>query len=194
MADNHDFDRFIRTYTQRIEKDTVLGLNGQCLIWTGTSKSNAKYGVLNIDLKDFPVGVGRTTIHVHRLAFTLQHRLQNFPVGDVSHLCHNSKCVNVDHLVNEDHITNNSRRSCVSCGRCLGHPAPSPPCRLDLKMPNNDIGNFLNNAFEEKTRHCGDRAVCSACFVVSMTFQSISFLFLFYLNFIFVSFYFQISK
>ena len=137
-----NYERFIAKYSQKIDEKTVLGANGECRIWTGTVKSNAKYGVLNIDLKDYPVGIGRTVIHVHRLAYIISHRLVKFPDGDVSHLCHNTKCMNVDHMVLEDHITNNSRLSCISCGRCLGHPGPSPPCRLHLKMPNNDIGNF----------------------------------------------------
>lgn len=135
-------DGFIQKYSAKLQQRAVPGQNGQCLIWIGALTPNGKYGVINCK---FPNAIGWKQIHAHRLAYMIRHRIAQFPDADVSHLCHNTKCMNVDHLVLEPHGINNSRRSCVSCGRCLGHPDNLPPCRLDLKMPHNDIGKFYNN-------------------------------------------------
>ena len=127
---------FIQKYSQKLQENSIPGQNGECLIWTGACTPNGKYGVINCKLPD---ARGWRQMHAHRLAYMLQHRIIQLPDSDVSHLCHNTKCINVEHLVLERHGFNNSRQTCISCGRCLGHV---PPCRINLKMPNNDIGIF----------------------------------------------------
>ena len=37
---------------------------------------------------------------------------------EVSHICHNTRCVNIDHLSLEPHIINELRRSCKLNGFC----------------------------------------------------------------------------
>lgn len=133
-------EAFVLKYRQKIEENSAMGLNGECLIWQGACTPNGKYGVLNCKLPD---ARGWRQMHVHRLAYMMQHGILQFPNADVSHLCHNTKCVNVNHLVLEPHGFNNSRQTCVSCGHCLGHPAPLPDCKIDLKMENNNLGSVF---------------------------------------------------
>ena len=127
---------FFEKYLAKLNENTVLGQNGVCKIWTGTSTSNGKYGVINCK---FPGARGWQKIHIHRLAYMIAVQNFNLEGFDVSHLCHNTKCVNIGHLSLEPHGFNNARMTCVSTGKCLGHPDPLPPCKVELKMANNDL-------------------------------------------------------
>ena len=134
-------DAFFQKYRQKLNDSSAPGYNGQCQIWTGLCTPNGKYGVINCK---FPDARGWRQMHVHRLAYMVHH--QNIFIDksyDVSHLCHNSKCITVGHLSLEPHGFNNSRQSCVSTCSCLGHPEPLPPCRVELKMDNNNLGKIL---------------------------------------------------
>ena len=44
-----------------------------------------------------------------------------------SHLCHNSLCINVNHLILETPFVNGNRRQCARENICLGHDQ-APPC------------------------------------------------------------------
>jgi hypothetical protein len=54
-------------------------------------------------------------------------------VGEISHLCHNSLCVNPAHLCLEPHHVNQHRSTCVGRGHCYSHPG-FPDCLLHLKL------------------------------------------------------------
>lgn len=127
----------IQKYSGKLSENSAPGQNGHCLIWTGACTPNRKYGVINCKLSN---AAGWKQMHVHRLAYMIRHLNFHLPNFDVSHLCHNTKCINVDHLVLEPHGFNNSRKTCISCGHCLGHPDPLQPCMVHLKMANNNIG------------------------------------------------------
>jgi hypothetical protein len=129
-------EAFFEKYLTKLSENAVLGQNGECHIWTGACTSNGKYGVLNCK---FPNAIGWTKIHAHRLAYMIKSKKFNYQGFDVSHLCHNSKCINTEHLSLEPHGFNNSRMTCVSVGKCLGHPCPLHPCRIELKMANNNL-------------------------------------------------------
>ena len=132
-------DAFYLKYSQKLTESSAPGYNGQCQIWTGLCTPNGKYGVINCK---FPDARGRRQMHVHRLAYMVPHQNIIIDKTDVSHLCHNSKCITVEH-----HGFNNSRQSCVSTSSCLGHPDPLPPCRVELKMDNNNLGKMIIGYF-----------------------------------------------
>lgn len=100
-----------------------------CLVWGGakTGHSQTQYGKVRLTVR--PLGIGSKTYYVHRAVWMLKHR--NFTLSEaqeVSHLCGNSLCANVEHMCIEDHATNSERRHCRNQGLCTrGH---SPICIL----------------------------------------------------------------
>lgn len=90
-----------------------------CRLWRGAleHKGNATYGKMNVKM----LGQWRV-MHVHRVAYMAEYEIiisQN--MGDVSHLCHNTLCVNVKHMAVEPHSTNMDRSICKSMNLCRGH-------------------------------------------------------------------------
>ena len=132
-------EAFYQKYRTKLQDKSALGENRECIIWTGTSTPNGKYGIINCR---FPGAIGWKSVYVHRLAYMIEHQSAYLPAVDVSHLCHNTSCINVTHLVLEPHGFNNSRQTCVSKGECVGHIAPLPPCLVALRMTDNDLGIF----------------------------------------------------
>ena len=108
-----------------------------CLLWTGAKWHSGLYGVtsnpfcLLSDSKPRRIGV-------HRLFYILKHII-SYPDGElpridgdsntinISHLCHNSLCVNPDHLTLETQAINNERKMCKGSNHCACH---TPPCLL----------------------------------------------------------------
>ena len=94
-----------------------------CSIWKGyvrkcRGRRGGGYGIMNVQ---FPDSNSRTMMRVHRLAYIV-HTGSLIPRQyDVSHLCHNSLCVNFHHLSLEPHSINNSRKTCNRNKKCMGH-------------------------------------------------------------------------
>ena len=113
---------------------SLISPNGQCHLWSGTTKTkkNLEYGVLNLKLAP-----GRWRLYyVHRLAYMAHN--DNFDISaawDCSHLCHNTLCINAQHISLEKHSTNNNRQGCKAKGMCSGHGLGVADCRLDLILP-----------------------------------------------------------
>ena len=68
-------------------------------------------------------------MRAHRLVLMLHLQTDHLDSHlDASHLCGVKRCVNVAHLVFEDHATNKARQRCHGAGHCihsLGHnPLP----------------------------------------------------------------------
>jgi hypothetical protein len=63
---------------------------------------------------------GETTYYVHHLAWYVAGKQMPLPViQHLSHLCGDSRCFNVDHLIVESPVVNNSRKNCVvNCPHC----------------------------------------------------------------------------
>ena len=107
-----------------------------CAIWMGATYDK-KYGKIRNPLskyKDQP-----TYMRTHRLLYLLNniHIYRNGfqPIVnsdghnvEISHLCHNSLCLNIDHLVLETHFTNCSRVDCAVRRICCG--SHIRPCLL----------------------------------------------------------------
>ena len=102
-----------------------------CLIWTGsikTVKGKYKYGRVK---NPFQSITAAQSMGLHKAVYYLNAN-QNpdelateDPTGsqyEISHLCHNSLCVNVKHLVRETHCVNQERIHCKKQGFCTkGH-------------------------------------------------------------------------
>ena len=85
-----------------------------------------KYGVVKVNFR-----CGKRNLTAHRLSYMLYQR-QTFMRAnlDASHLCHNSLCVNAEHISLEPHSVNIQRNSCKKTGNCSGHgiyPTPTAP-------------------------------------------------------------------
>jgi len=110
----------------RIRRKTVA--DGNCSVWRGgvTSKE-PHYGVINLKMSCCR---RRKTWRVHRLVYFLEHSLDelkesNFDSNDVSHICHNSLCVDITHLTLESRGQNCNRRACKNDGECNEHEGPN---------------------------------------------------------------------
>ena len=121
------------------ETKTVVAANGECLLWTGTRCSVrgglvGNYGVIYVKCKQFRGGdLGWKLMRAHRLAYMLHVKSELPPDMHCSHLCHNSLCINVNHLILETPFVNGNRRLCARENICLGHDQ-SPPCILFFKQ------------------------------------------------------------
>ena len=128
-----EMEDFKKKYFGKIMSKTHQASNGQCMLWTGTKKKGTSYGVICC----FWQGKFRT-FSVHRLVFVFHNGLHIDDITqsgmDVSHLCHNTLCVNPQHLSYEPHQTNTVRRACISAGTCTGHFGLHAACLLHLKL------------------------------------------------------------
>ena len=106
-----------------------------CLTWTGAkTRSHPRaepYGVVYIRP---PFSTKRKKFRVHQMAYIAAHSQTNYGMNDVSfdisHLCHNSLCVEVAHLSREPRSINNHRKICKEEGRCYGGHGDYPSCIL----------------------------------------------------------------
>jgi len=126
-------EAFYATYQAKLKQKTVLAPNGQCLLWTGTrcrlaGGSESQYGIIYAKCKQLGGGgLGWRSMRVHRFAYMLHVKSELSPEMHCSHLCHNSLCINVDHLILETPFVNGNRKLCAREKKCIGH-AQSPPC------------------------------------------------------------------
>lgn len=122
--------QWIKKYLEKIDKNSTPDPQNTCIMWTASTKNfgGIKYGRFYYTSFDKQSPVETTA---HRAMFMLksnQYSLSpppNTPFKgpwDVSHLCHNSLCVNIDHLSYEPHIVNMQRNICKREKHCCGHP------------------------------------------------------------------------
>lgn len=88
---------------------TSRGPHGTCIEYTAAAAHQSSY-----------IQTSRTIngkkIHsrIHVVALLKKMRLVELPVGlESSHLCHNKRCMNVDHIFAEPHDINMSRNTCA---------------------------------------------------------------------------------
>ena len=93
---------------------------GECLIFRDTNKYQQVRFVwpnTNISKK----------YHIHKFVYLMANKKISVPPGyDISHLCHQPGCVNVDHLICESESINGNRQSCNRDKYCKG--CHYPPC------------------------------------------------------------------
>ena len=121
-------------YKGKLREKTVVAANGECLLWTGSrccvrAGVVGNYGVICVKCRQLRGGGLRWKLmRVHRLAYMLHHKEWELPPDmHCSHLCHNSLCINVNHLILETPFVNGNRRQCARENICLGHDQ-APPC------------------------------------------------------------------
>jgi len=116
---------------EKIDRTSILSQNGACRLWTGALTRDRRYGVSSY--KDPVTGRYRKK-HIHRLAYMVHvGDLYLNPRLDCSHLCHNTRCVNVAHISCEPHSVNNNRQRCCNLGACQGH-GHHAACMLHLRL------------------------------------------------------------
>jgi len=113
----NDLDRLGIFFLARVGQPT--GPHG-CTPWLG-SKNTKGYGVLFFTLEN-----GRKTkLRAHRVAYMINKQILLIETKihgkqyDISHVCHQADCVNIDHLIFESHETNCERYTCKLQGACM---------------------------------------------------------------------------
>ena len=96
-----------------------------CHIWQGSLSSTgrrhtSRYGQCWVTPVEHNQKPFKTSAHI--VAFFLENRtIPEKGVTDISHICHNSLCVNIEHLVKEIHWINIDRNRCKETNYCFGH-------------------------------------------------------------------------
>ena len=126
-----DLEMWCKKIQKKLSNKSVLLLAKGCRQWTGSTKARkgrgATYGRMNVRI---PGSNSRIRMSVHRLAYIVQTK--NLTLSreyDVSHVCHNSLCVNFEHLSLEPCSINNCRKACKKGRLCMGHGS-YPHCML----------------------------------------------------------------
>ena len=108
-------------------KCTVSGRNAHCLVWPSDRCGITADGYGRISLT-YP-GLPRVETTVHRAVFILSENrpdlIKSKTAGDVSHLCHEKRCVTKEHLWLESRARNMLRNACASSGKCQCKLTPS---------------------------------------------------------------------
>ena len=108
------FARLRERILKNVERDQGKSL--ECWIWQGGKKApDSKYGRIRITYVGVTQSIGahRSAYMAFKETFDLEH--------DISYRCHNTLCVNPDHLPHEERSVNAERSTCVPQGFCIGH-------------------------------------------------------------------------
>lgn len=124
MATQGPLDRFYNKWKAILMSESAQTGESTCRI-AGASlvqcTQNSGYPTLHITIP----GTGRRHLTLSRLMYMCCKR-EILLHGDVSHLCHNKMCINIDHLVLESRAQNNKRQICNANKSCTR--AHEPPC------------------------------------------------------------------
>ena len=125
---------YVELWKKKLEAKSVQ-MDSGCIIWQGTSedKSRSKNGSLlyGIITAKLPNETKIKRLRVHRVAYFNEH-FPNYDLYDclpISHICHNSLCINPNHLSREEQLINNQRKKCIEQGVCCCH-GNHPDCIL----------------------------------------------------------------
>ena len=104
-----------------------------CHIWTGAVsgkrgyyEGGSRYGAVKWT---HPVSKDKIVLNAHVVSFYFSSGLLPCNVNhvDISHRCHDTLCVNPEHLSREPHRVNLDRRKCRRVKSCHSH-GDHPPC------------------------------------------------------------------
>ena len=113
-------------YLPKLQSKLVTMPCQDCHLWTG-GPILGRYGSMKVYLPQQPGFINgpwvQQTIYVHRLCvmLTVPTFIINPPGYEVSHVCHQSKCCNYNHLSIEPHAINVQINSCKATQTCHGH-------------------------------------------------------------------------
>ena len=122
---NMNFETYLQQLQEKLAmKSEICGPKG-CVEWRGGR--SGPYGVMKLKFFRFPTS---KVMRVHRVQYMITSK--NFdlnPQMHVSHLCHNSLCINENHLSYETREINMQREQCKHFipKHCIGHPG-QPDC------------------------------------------------------------------
>ena len=99
----------------------------QCNIWKGCIQNG--YGVLNVQIycAEDSLDIKWKRFYVHRLVYMLEKCMDIGKNLQISHLCHNKLCQNIEHLNIESSFMNSQREICLRNRNCTGH-GQEPDC------------------------------------------------------------------
>jgi len=88
----------------RFNKNTKV-LDDGCIVWT-KSVNESGYGKMGVGFRDENNKFRTHPVYVHRFAWALKYGMAALPIGGqlkgertvLNHLCHNTICVNTNHL------------------------------------------------------------------------------------------------
>lgn len=102
--------------------------NSDCLEYCGRVSPSQTYPKIKITHLRHPM-----TLNMHVFIYKVARGMQPYvPLPqsqEISHLCHNAKCLNTDHLNMETRNINSIRKNCKRHGFCCGHVG-HPHCIL----------------------------------------------------------------
>lgn len=128
----HPLDKLLVQFQSKIDRQGChrAGI-GECLIFQGKPRQTDGYCYLTYRFLNQV-----TTCTVARAQYCILKRTSplDIPSGfDVSHTCHNHRCIEPNHLILEPHAVNARRKMCVTGQQCIGHGA-YPPCQLNFRL------------------------------------------------------------
>ena len=95
---------------------TNQGSNSTCSEYRPNADTSNKYVQTSRRINGIKI-----TIRVHRVALLKKIRSVQVPEGlEASHLCHNKRCINLEHIVAETHAVNQSRIECANIRMATG--------------------------------------------------------------------------
>ena len=100
---------------QEYSRNNIIQDELNCHIWQ-KARNSGRYGVIKLTEN----GMSRTVL-LHLLIYYLRKGQTPKENENISHLCHKTLCVNVDHLTIEPHRVNCQRTRCNERKECLGH-------------------------------------------------------------------------
>ncbi len=113
-------DQWFLEMSDKISKNSEMKPSG-CREWLKGPYTNT-YGKITGRM---PLEKCKKTLYVHRIAYLVKERLVALPEGtEISHLCHNRRCVEPSHLRAEEHITNVERQHCKKQNSCTKNHTP----------------------------------------------------------------------
>lgn len=97
-----------------------------CQIYTKPISPSQKYHKIKIRVNRRSTSMNLHTF-MYKVYINMSPHLLFANRFEISHLCHNSNCMNTSHFSLEPHSTNNNRKRCRINQACSGHQ-PYPNC------------------------------------------------------------------
>ena len=123
-----DSDEWIETQKHRLFTNSSVQGPHNCWICK-LGGLNKPYSTLTVK---FPWVPSKKTMNSHRFAYMIDKKIFELPKElEISHRCHNKRCVNPEHLSCEPDVVNKDRQICrgIFPTRCKTH-APYQDCLL----------------------------------------------------------------
>ncbi len=122
-------DSIVQEKLDKILQKTVLTGPTGCLEY-GVGKTKGNYGRYHMSYPTLEAGTSlKAQMTAHRAVYILSKRRPDMigepGTGQVSHLCHNPRCVNIAHLHLESPAANCQRQACQLKKKCQGFCDPA---------------------------------------------------------------------